>query len=179
MQRISNLLIVLLFTTGLKAQEVNKVKDYYHYPNGDTVFITTYIIKNTPKSELFMWFDIDGKQRSQVEYFLTKKEDYSLLSILNDDEFDNKRFDIINLSFIKKINKNNCFTISVSYSRKEDWERNLFDDKIVFVKPNELRPAIRSALTRTDECYYKSDYISLSFDSLKVGNMKNENQSLK
>ena len=166
MEKLIKLFSILFFGRGrIRGQQIQQNKDYYVL-QGDTAFMATYTIRNTSENSLFLWFDLDKKQTTQKDYFYTIKGDYSLLSILNDENFVNKQFDVINSSFIKQIKQKEKFVVSVLYKKKKDWMNHPFDDKIVLINEKDLSPAVKDALSRNGEYFYNAEFISIAFDSL-------------
>lgn len=132
----------------------------------DTTFLTEYTIRNDSCKNLLIWFDLNGNNGTQKDYFFKVKGDFSLLSILNDENVVDKRFDIIDQSFLKEIKLNDMFSISVLYKNKKAWSHDLFDRKIIFVSENDWQPAIKDAIKRNEDFLYDAGFISVLYDSL-------------
>ena len=166
---IKALIVVLMYSIGIKAQNqvLHKDKDFYVTPQNDSFFITTYTFCNNFNGNTILWFGLSNKDSSANQYFYKLKGEVSLIDILNDDNVNNKRFDIIDQTFIKNIKPNEKFSVTVVFRVKENWVRDRFEKNIFLVREAKLNSGLKNALKRNIDFCYKSNFISLYFEQLK------------
>lgn len=161
MRSIKLLIIALCILHTATGQIIEKSKDYYLLQSSDTIFISTFKIKNNTSDDLFVWFDSSNIQ-AITNYFSALKGDFSLLSLLNEETVENKRFDLINLTFVKKIRSKNFFAVTVLYKDRVSWQIDKFEKDIKAVKAVKLRGPILAALNRNEKRLFQADFISFT-----------------